>query len=447
MAIEQDSDDRSARLAFMQVNDETRGIVRDFWKFVEPALPALLEGFYQHVTAIPHLAKLVGNDIPRLKKAQGTHWQRLFSGRFDDAYFTGVRQIGLVHYKIGLEPRWYIGGYNYVLSGLADLAARTYRWSPSKRQATIRAVNCAVLLDMDVAISVYQDATNNERAQRGERVDSLIGGFVREVSGPLNALASSSAELNATATSMAGTAEETTRQATGVAAASEQASSNMQTVAAATEQLAASVGEIGRQVAQSAEIATQAVREAQATTTAMRGLADMAQSVDTVVKIINEIAGQTNLLALNATIEAARAGDAGKGFAVVASEVKALANRTAKATEEIGQQIGAIQSATGASVARIEAIGATITEMNQIAATIAAAVEEQGAATQEIARNVQEAATGTGQVSANIGGVSQAASETGVAAAQVQAASGDVARQGQTLKQEVDRFIQAVRAA
>ncbi len=296
-------------------------------------------------------------------------------------------------------------------------------------------------------LAAAEAAAQQATMRRQATMDGLIAAFETEVSGTLAALAAASTELGATAASMTGTAEETTRQATGVAAAAEQATTNVQTVAAAAEQLAASVNEISRQVGQSAVMATEAVREAEATTHAIQGLAEMAQSVETVVKIINEIAGQTNLLALNATIEAARAGDAGKGFAVVASEVKALANRTAKATEEIGQQISAIQTATGGTVQRIEVIGRAIGNMSQIAATIAAAVEQQGVATQEIARNVQEAAMGTGQVSANIGGVSLAAGETGHAACHVQSASGDVARQGEVLKQGVGRFLTGIRAA
>ena len=156
---------------------------------------------------------------------------------------------------------------------------------------------------------------------------------------------------------------------------------------------------------------------------------------------------QTNLLALNATIEAARAGDAGKGFAVVASEVKSLASQTAKATEEIRAQIGEIQAATGQTVAAIRSIGSTIRQMNEIATAIASAVEEQGAATQEIATNVQQAAQGTGEIATNIEGVSRAASDTGAAASQVLSAAGELSRQSETLRRDVDQFLATVRAA
>jgi len=211
--------------------------------------------------------------------------------------------------------------------------------------------------------------------------------------------------------------------------------------------LSASINEISRQVAESTNIAGEAVAQAEQTNAGVQALADAAQRIGDVVKLISGIAEQTNLLALNATIEAARAGEAGKGFAVVASEVKSLATQTAKATEEITAQVAAIQGATGASVQAIQAIGQTISRVNHIAAAIAAAVEEQGAATQEIARNVQQAAAGTAEVSGHIASVSQAAGETGVAAGEVLGSAKGLARLSDALRDDVDRFVGNIRAA
>jgi methyl-accepting chemotaxis protein len=285
------------------------------------------------------------------------------------------------------------------------------------------------------------------RMVRAKRVDELTNRFDADVSMVLKTVASASTELQTTATSMSGTAEETSRQATTVAAATEQAATNVQTVASATEELSSSVGEISRQVAQSAKIAQKAVDEATETNATIEGLSEVADKIGDVVQLINDIASQTNLLALNATIEAARAGDAGKGFAVVAAEVKSLANQTAKATEEIGAQIAAIQASSNQAVSAIKGIGATIVEINDITTSIASAVEEQSAATQDIARNVQQAAAGTSEVSANIVGVTQAADETGAAAQQVLSASGELSKQSETLRGQVETFLSAIKAA
>jgi methyl-accepting chemotaxis protein len=285
------------------------------------------------------------------------------------------------------------------------------------------------------------------KEERQKTIDGYIASFESQVAGILSTLASAATEMNQTAESMSATAEETSRQSSAVASASEEATTNVQTVASAAEELSASVQEISRQVAQSTQITGQAVDEVSRTNMTVKGLAEAAQKIGDVVSLINDIASQTNLLALNATIEAARAGEAGKGFAVVASEVKSLANQTAKATEEIGAQIGAIQNATGGAVQAIEGIGGTIAKVSEIATTIASAVEEQGAATQEIARNVQQASQGTQEVSSNIAGVSEAAQQTGAASAQVLSTAGELAKQSEVLKAEVDDFLAKVRAA
>ncbi|MGA7070376.1 methyl-accepting chemotaxis protein [Bradyrhizobium sp.] len=271
--------------------------------------------------------------------------------------------------------------------------------------------------------------------------------FERGVLASLDSFAGSASEMQATSKSMSSTAIEASQQATSVAAVAEQASVNVQTVAAATEELSSSVSEIGRQVTQSTEIAGQAVSEANRTNVTVQGLSAAAQKIGDVVKLISDIASQTNLLALNATIEAARAGEAGRGFAVVANEVKSLASQTAKATDEISAQVGAMQGATTEAVQAIEGIGRTIGAINEITSAISIAVDQQGTATQEIARNVQEAALGTGQVSSNIASVNHAAEKTGSASNGVLASAEQLSRQAATLRGDVDRFLANIRAA
>jgi len=283
--------------------------------------------------------------------------------------------------------------------------------------------------------------------ERGERIEELNTNFERQVSTILEGVSSAATELRSSAESMSSTAEETSSQSTAVAAAAEQASANVQTVATAAEELSASINEISRQVSQSAEIAGNAADEAKRTDEQVQGLAMAAEKIGEVVGLISDIAEQTNLLALNATIEAARAGDAGKGFAVVASEVKNLASQTAKATSEIETQISDIQSATQEAVAAIQSIGKTINDVNEITTTIASAVEEQSAATQEIARNVEQASAGTSEVTTNIASVTEAAGETGHAAGQVLEAAGGLSTQAETLRNDVQKYLEEVKTA
>jgi len=277
--------------------------------------------------------------------------------------------------------------------------------------------------------------------EKQQALNALAQEFQSNVGGVVEAVTSASTELQASAQSMSTISEKNSSQATAVSAASEEASGSVQTVAAAAEELSSSISEISRQVQQSTKITGTAVSSAQQADEMVQGLAQSAIKIGEVVELITDIADQTNLLALNATIEAARAGDAGKGFAVVASEVKNLANQTAKATEEIGGQIAGIQVATQGSVDAIQGIGKTINEIDEISSAIAAAVEEQGAATSEIARNVEQAASSTSVVSSNILGVTQSTGEAGQSANQVLSAATGLSDQSEILKTEVDKFL------
>jgi len=297
------------------------------------------------------------------------------------------------------------------------------------------------------ALSTEQDKDRSAKAERATRMEARIVEFETAVRAALDNLQRSANSMQTTAQSMSSTADQSSALVSAVASAAEETSVNVQTVSSGTEELSSSIAEIGRQVVTSAQIAGKAVDEAGATDATMHGLADNASRISVVVDLIQVIASQTNLLALNATIEAARAGEAGRGFAVVASEVKSLANQTAKATDEIRSQIASMQQVTTSAVSAIRNIGQTIGEINDVTTAIAAAVEEQGAATREIARNIQHAAGGTAEVSSNIIGVSTASAEAGRAASEVLSASDELRREADMLRSEIDAFLSNIRAA
>ena len=330
-----------------------------------------------------------------------------------------------------------------------DLEAEIYR-SSQRDEIAAMANSLQIFRESMVearALSADQDKDRIAKAERASRMEARILEFEATVRSALESLQASANSMQETAQSMAATADQSSALVSAVASAAEETSVNVQTVSSGTEELSSSISEIGRQVITSAQIARKAVDEAGATDATMQGLAENASRISVVVDLIQVIASQTNLLALNATIEAARAGEAGRGFAVVASEVKSLANQTAKATEEIRAQIASMQQVTTSAVGAIRNIGETIAEINEVTTAIAAAVEEQGAATREIARNIQHAAGGTAEVSSNIVGVSTASGEAGMAAAEVLNASVGLRREADVLRSEIDAFLENIRAA
>jgi methyl-accepting chemotaxis protein len=290
---------------------------------------------------------------------------------------------------------------------------------------------------------------SKQQVERGKKAlqREMADRFEADVKGVVTAVANATKDMQRVAGEITASVNGTSERAAAAAAASEEASASVSTVAAATEELASSVAEIGRQVTHSSGVADGAVVKAGQTTEMVESLSAAGEKIGDVLRLIGAIASQTNLLALNATIEAARAGDAGRGFAVVASEVKELASQTAKATEEIAGQVTAIQSATGDCVIAIGGISDTIREISGIAATIAAAVEEQDSATREIARSVQQAAMGTSEVSLNVTGASQAADQSRVLADNVMVASGELNQHATALFNSVDNFLAGLRDA
>lgn len=296
--------------------------------------------------------------------------------------------------------------------------------------------------EMEAEQARLKEAGEAERkkllADMADEFDTNVGGVVASVT-------AAATEMQATAQAMASISEETSSQAIAVASASEEASTNVQTVASSTEEMTSSIGEINQRVTEASAASRKAVSQVAKTTEQIGTLAQTAENIGEVVNMISGIAEQTNLLALNATIESARAGEAGKGFAVVADEVKTLATQTAHATGDISAQIKEIQNATGEAVTSMADVSTVIEGLEKISSTIAAAMEEQGAATQEIARSVQEAATGTQEVSENISGVTQASQEAGAASSQVMAKATELSEQADVLQGEVGKFVAQVR--
>lgn len=441
------------RLSFLGIDDQVRQDIRGIQPVLDEHLSTILTGFYEHIGQWPNLNKLFKDQAHKdaAKNLQIAHWSEIAAGTFDRAYSESAHRIGQAHNRIGLDPRWYIGGYAALVCGVVSAMIKENFSSGfinknkiAKFDKQLQAFLRASFLDMDVAISTYLDAGQEELSQILEQMtdnfDENVAGFIRD-------LAIATRELGKTATSLNQLSDAGQQKAQELKAASSSATDNVNSVATTSEEMAASIREINSQVTNASKISQEAVREADDAGVAVSELQGSSEKIGAVVSLIRDIAEQTNLLALNATIEAARAGEAGKGFAVVANEVKSLASQTGRATEEIAVQISSMQDATANTVKVIENVSKTINEINEIASAISTAMEEQSSAIQDVVKNTQSAAGKTSQVGGVVQDVSRSADETRQASNQISAAARDLSERTEKLRGVVEVFLSNLKAA
>lgn len=439
------------RTRFIEIDQDTRDALADYYADIESALPGILAQFYAHIAQWPNL-KSMFKDQSRMdyaKSAQLKHWLHLFKANFDKDYADSVRKIGLVHSRIGLEPTWYIGAYGFTLSRLYAHAAHKYqsRFAPEKAQdklaKLLRALNQCVMIDMDMAISIYLE---ENKKSYDAKLSALAENFETNIGKIIQNISASALGLENNANSLDRMASETSRNSGTVAAAAEEASTNVETVSAAAEEMTASITEVASLAGNALKASSDAVRETDKAATIMNELRDAINMISEVTSLISGIAEQTNLLALNATIEAARAGEAGKGFAVVASEVKSLATQTGKATEDIRQQVEEILAKSDTAYHSIETTKGVINQLNGLVDNTAQAMGQQQEAVTEISRNVNEASSGTRQITQNIGEISNAANQTGIYSSEVLGSVRSLSEQAKNLQESMTEFLKDLKA-
>ncbi len=435
----------SKRLDFLGFEARHKQALKGLKPMVEAALPEILNDFYSHLSRWEETAALLeGRNQDRLKDVQTRHWLNMLNGEFDASYAAQVTRIAKAHHRIGLKPQWFFGSYARVQAELIRLVQHDRRLKPAQRAECVEALQLAISLDQEMAVSLYYEALEESAANRLEELAQKFEGSVR---GVVDRLAESAAGMRITAEELTSVAARTEQESAQAKNYSSEVIASVESAAAAAEELSAAIAEITQQVASSADTTEKASKRAAETTEAVNSLTDATDRIGTIVKLIADIAGKTNLLALNATIEAARAGEAGRGFAVVASEVKSLAGQTAEATEEITKQVSEIQQTSNAAASSIGQIVETIDLLRQSATGISASVEEQDAATGEIARAAELAASNTRSLGDGIETVGEAAGDTAKSARAVDQANADIAAITEDLNQAVDSFIAELRSA
>ena len=440
---------RNWTLSFNKMDGAARADLLAAKPRIMAALPAVLDEFYEHVANFRETSAIFKDSASsdRARAQQMRHWGLITDARFDDAFFTSARRIGEVHYRLGISVGTYLGAYRFLISRMIHALATeslSDRVFGRRNAGIVDLLLSATFIDMDTVLSTFIGLMEQDRRKA---VRDVSADLENNMFPHVDKIETAGVDLRHAAGAMSRISTETTSRSTSIAAATEQASMNVQTVATAAEQLSASIEDIARQAADAASMAGNADATMSGTSKEVARLQELIGQIGQVVGLIESIASQTNLLALNATIEAARAGDAGRGFSVVASEVKQLAAQTTRATADISGRIGQIQESTRAVVDSIGATSGIIQQLNSFAMIIAELIGQQKQATDEIARNVDQASRGTQEVAQATQEIAQSTGQVSANADNVSHTADALSRHTDSMKQELGRFIAALRAA